>query len=70
MKNCTKMRISMITRGINQTYQLQKGGAGKKAQFPQPAVRLKSLTNDTLELKQKNNSRFNKRVYQTKTKIM
>ena len=54
MKNCTKMRISMITRGINQTYQLQKGGAGKKAQFPQPAVRLKSLTNDTLEIKQKN----------------
>ena len=37
----------MITRGINQTYQLQKGGAGKKAQFPQPAVRLKSLTNQT-----------------------
>lgn len=54
MKNCTKMRISMITRGINQTYQLQKGGTGKKAQFPQPAARLKSLTNDTLELKQKN----------------
>lgn len=54
MKNCTKMRISMITRGINQTYQLQKGGTGKKLQFPQPASRLKSLKSDTFQPSQKN----------------